>query len=42
MGGRMISFHFSFGEYDGVIIYEATDDIAAAAGVLAAVTPGHI
>jgi len=42
MGGRMISYHFSFGEYDGVIIYEAPDDATAAAGVLAAVSPGHI
>ena len=42
MGGRMISYYNSFGEYDGVIIYEAPDDSTAAAGVLAAVTPGHI
>jgi uncharacterized protein with GYD domain len=42
MGGRMVSFYFSFGEYDGVIIYESPDDTTAAAGVLAAVTPGHI
>ena len=42
MGGRMISYYNSFGEYDGVIIYEAPDDNTAAAGVLAAVTPGHI
>jgi uncharacterized protein with GYD domain len=41
-GGRLITFYYSFGEYDGVIIYEAPDDGTAAAGVLAAVTPGHI
>ena len=33
MGGRLISFYNSFGEYD---------EDTAAAGVLAAVTPGHI
>ncbi len=26
-GGRLISFYFCFGEYDGVAIYEAPDDI---------------
>ncbi len=25
-GGRLISFYFCFGEYDGVAIYEAPDD----------------
>ncbi|CAN5797770.1 GYD domain-containing protein [soil metagenome] len=42
MGGRLLSYYNSFGEYDGVIIFEAPDDNTAAAGVLAAVTPGHI
>ena len=41
-GGRLISFYNSFGEYDGLIIFEAPDEGTAAAGVLAAVTPGHI
>ncbi len=35
MGGRLISFHYSCGEYDGVIIYEAPDDSNAATTVLA-------
>ena len=42
MGGRLISFYYSFGEYDGVIIFEAPDEGTAAAVVLAAVSPGHI
>ena len=42
MGGRMIGFYFCFGEYDGVAIYEAPDDIAATAIALAAVSPGHL
>lgn len=42
MGGRMISFHYSFGEYDGVIISEAPDEKAVATGVLAAASAGHL
>ncbi len=42
MGGRMVSFYNSFREYDGVIIFEAPDEGTAAAGVLAAVAPGHL
>ena len=42
LGGRLISFYNSFGEYDGVIIFEAPDEGTAAAVVLAAVSPGHI
>lgn len=32
----------SFGECDGVIIFEAPDETTAAALVMAAVSPGHI
>jgi uncharacterized protein with GYD domain len=42
MGGRLVSFYNSFGEYDGLVIYEAPDESTAAAIVLAAVSPGHI
>jgi uncharacterized protein with GYD domain len=42
MGGRMLSFHYSFGEYDGVIIYEAPDESSAATVVLAAASAGHL
>ena len=42
MGGRMISYYNSFGEYDGVIIYEAPDESTAAAIVMAAISPGHL
>jgi uncharacterized protein with GYD domain len=42
MGGRMIGFYFCLGEYDGVAIYEAPDDIAATAISMAAVSPGHL
>ena len=42
MGGRLVSFYNSFGEYDGVIIFEAPDESAAAATLMAAITPGHV
>ena len=42
MGGRLVSFYNSFGEYDGLVIYEAPDESTAAAVVLAAVSPGHL
>ena len=42
MGGRLVSFYNSFGEYDVLVIYEAPDESTAAAIVLAAITPGHL
>lgn len=42
LGGRLLGLYYTFGEYDGFILYEAPDDTTAAAGVIAAVTPGHI
>ena len=42
MGGRLVSFYNSFGEYDGLVIYEAPDESTAAAIVLAAASPGHL
>jgi uncharacterized protein with GYD domain len=41
-GGRLVSFYNSFGDYDGVIIFEAPDERTAAAALLAAMTPGHL
>ncbi len=42
MGGRQLSFYYSFGEHDGLSIYEAPDDASAAAIVVAAIAPGHV
>jgi uncharacterized protein with GYD domain len=41
MGGRLVSWYLSFGEYDGLAIYEAPDDATAGALVVAAARPGH-
>jgi uncharacterized protein with GYD domain len=41
-GGRLISWYLSFGEYDGLFIYEAPDDATAGALVLAAASQGQL
>ena len=42
MGGRMLSFYNSFGEYDVLVIYEAPDESTAAAIIVAAISAGHL
>ena len=42
MVGSVVSLHYSFGDYDGVIMLEAPDEKAAASMVLAAVSAGHL
>jgi uncharacterized protein with GYD domain len=42
VGGRVLSFHFSFGDYDGVIILEASDDKTTATIALVAASTGHL
>ena len=42
LGGRLISFYYCYGKYDGVAIYESPDETTAMAGVLAAIAPGHL
>jgi uncharacterized protein with GYD domain len=42
LGGRLISFYYSFGDYDGLLISEAPDETAIASALVAAVSTGHI
>lgn len=42
MGGRLVSFYYSFGEYDGFAISEVPDSLAAGTAALAALAPGHL
>lgn len=42
VGGRLVSLHYCFGEHDGVVIYEAPNDVAAAAIAIAGAAPGHV
>ncbi len=42
LGAKLVSMHYTMGEYDGVVIVEARDDKTAMAVVMAAVAPGHV
>ena len=42
VGGHLIGVWYAFGDYDGVVIFEAPDGSAAAAAVIAAIGPGHV
>jgi len=42
LGGRLIDFYFSLGDYDVVLIVELPNNTAALATDLAAVVPGHV
>jgi uncharacterized protein with GYD domain len=42
LGARMVNLYYCFGEYDGVLIFEAPDDTTATAVILAASAPGHL
>ena len=42
MGGRLVGWYLSMGDYDGLLIYEAPDDATAGAAVLAAARRGHL
>jgi uncharacterized protein with GYD domain len=42
LGGKLVSYHYCFGEYDGVLTVEAPDDTTAAAIAIGAIAPGHI
>jgi uncharacterized protein with GYD domain len=42
LGGRLISFYYSFGTYDGLFIAEMPDETTITAAIFAVVSPGHI
>jgi len=42
LGCRVIGLYYHFGEYDGVLIFEAPDDTTANALVMAVTAPGHL
>jgi uncharacterized protein with GYD domain len=42
LGGKLHNFYYSLGEYDGVVIFEAPDDVTATAFEIAAHSPGHL
>jgi uncharacterized protein with GYD domain len=42
MGARLLSMHYCFGEYDGMILSEAPDAIITGAAIMAAFSAGHM
>jgi uncharacterized protein with GYD domain len=42
LGCRLNGLYYHFGEYDGVVIFEAPDDTTANALAMATTAPGHI
>lgn len=42
LGGKMHSFYYTYGEYDGFAIFELPDSVSTAAAVLAASNPATV
>ena len=42
LGGKLIQMYYCVGEYDGLVIFEAPDDISASAVSLASLAAGHL
>jgi uncharacterized protein with GYD domain len=42
LGGNLVDAYITFGEYDGLVIFDAPDDTTAAAMAMAIIAPGHI
>jgi uncharacterized protein with GYD domain len=42
VGGKLIDFYYTFGDYDGVVIFETPDNASQAGAVLSAFAAGHI
>ncbi len=42
MGGKVLAAYYCFGEYDGVVIFEAPDETAALAFSVGGVVAGHL
>jgi|tagenome__1003787_1003787.scaffolds.fasta_scaffold20891402_2 uncharacterized protein with GYD domain len=41
-GGKLVNFYYSYGEHDGVVIFEVADESVAYGVTVAAITPGHL
>lgn len=42
IGGKLVCAFYTFGEWDGLVIYEAPDEITAMAAIVSIIAPGHI
>jgi uncharacterized protein with GYD domain len=41
-GGKLVNFYYSYGEHDGVAIFEVPDETVAYSVTVAALAPGHL
>jgi uncharacterized protein with GYD domain len=41
-GGRLVDLYYSYGEHDGVVIFEVPDETVAYSVTVAALAPGHL
>jgi len=42
LGSRVLGLYYYFGDYDGILLFEAPDDITANAVIVASMAPGHL
>jgi uncharacterized protein with GYD domain len=42
LGGRLVAAYYTFGEWDGLVIFEAPDENKALAAVVSIISPGHL
>jgi uncharacterized protein with GYD domain len=42
LGGRLVAFYYTFGEYDGVLITEMPDETTITTALLATISAGHV
>ncbi len=42
LGSRVLGLYYYFGDYDGLLLFEAPDDITANAVIVATMAPGHL
>lgn len=42
LGAKLIDMYYAFGDYDGLLIIDAPDDVTVSSVVLAAISPGHV
>ncbi len=42
LGSRVVGLYYYFGDYDGILLFEAPDEITANAVIVASMAPGHL
>ncbi len=42
LGSRVLGLYYYFGDYDGLLLFEAPDDMTANSVIIASMAPGHL